>query len=68
MLCNDVEDKSNDQDESLGQLYDVQIRIKIFYKQSGWAYSFSMTIAPGRYASFKISEQFLFQSNKMIWH
>ncbi len=28
---------------SLGQLYDVQIEIIIFYKQSGWAYSFSTT-------------------------
>ncbi len=41
-----------DQDESLGQLYNVQIQIKIFYKQSGWAYSFSTTIGwkglPGR--------------------
>jgi hypothetical protein len=40
-LCNDVEYKSMDQDESSGQLYDVQIQIKIFYKQSGWAYSFT---------------------------
>jgi hypothetical protein len=34
-----------DQDKSLGQLYDVQIRIKIFYTQSGWAYSFSTTVS-----------------------
>jgi hypothetical protein len=34
-----------DQNKSLGQLYDVQIRIKIFYKQSGWTYSFSTTNA-----------------------
>jgi hypothetical protein len=44
MLCNDAEYKNMDQDESLGQLNDVQIQIKIFNKQSGWAYSFSMTI------------------------
>ena len=43
MLCNDAEYKNMDQDEILGQLYDVQIWIKVFYKQSGWAYSFSMT-------------------------
>ncbi len=43
MLCNDAEYKNMDQDESLGQLYDVQILIKIFYKQSGLAYSFPMT-------------------------
>jgi len=42
MLCNDAEYKNMDQDKS--QLYDVQIRIKIFYKQSGWAYSFSTTL------------------------
>ncbi len=34
MLCNDAEYKNMDQDESLGQLYDVQIWIKIFYKQT----------------------------------
>jgi len=28
----------------LGQLYDVQIQILIFYKQSGWAYSFTTTL------------------------
>ncbi len=32
-------------DKSLGQLYDVQIRIKILYTQSGWAYSFSTTVS-----------------------
>ncbi len=44
MLCNDAEYKNMDQDESLGQLNDVQIQLKIFYKQSGRAYSFSTTI------------------------
>jgi hypothetical protein len=44
MLCNDAEYKNMDQDKSRGQLYDVQIQIKIFYKQSGWAYSFSTTL------------------------
>ncbi len=43
MLCNDAEYKNMDQAESLGQLYDVQNWIKIYYKQQGWAYSFSMT-------------------------
>jgi hypothetical protein len=43
MMCNDAEYKNMDQDEGLGQLYDVQIQMKIFYKQSGWAYSFSIT-------------------------
>jgi hypothetical protein len=43
MLCNNVEYKNVGRDESLGQLYDGQIEIKIFYKQPGWAYSFSMT-------------------------
>jgi hypothetical protein len=33
MLFNDAEYKNMDQDESLGQLYDVQNWIKIFYKQ-----------------------------------
>ncbi len=32
MLCNDAEYKNMDQDESLGQLYDEQMWIKIFYK------------------------------------
>jgi len=32
MLCNIVEYKNMDQDDSLGQLYDVQIEIKTFYK------------------------------------
>ncbi len=45
MLCNDAEYKNMDQDESLGQLYDVQIRIKIFHKQTGWAYSFPTTLS-----------------------
>jgi hypothetical protein len=40
MLCNDAEYKNMDQDESLGQLYDEQNWIKIYYKQSGWTYSF----------------------------
>jgi hypothetical protein len=43
MLFNDAEYKNTDQDESLGLLHNVQIQIKIFNKQSGWAYSFSMT-------------------------
>ncbi len=34
MLCNDAEYKNMDQDESLGQLYDVQNWIKIYYKQT----------------------------------
>jgi hypothetical protein len=42
MLCNDAEYKNI----RLGQLYDVHIQIKIFYKQSVWAYSFSTTIGP----------------------
>jgi len=42
-LCNDAEYKNMDQDENQGQLYDVHIWIKIIYKQSGWAYSFSTT-------------------------
>ncbi len=46
MSCNDAEYKNMDQDESLGQLYNVQIQIMIFYKQSGWAYSFSTTLVP----------------------
>ncbi len=44
MLCNDAEYKNMDQDESLSQLYDVNIWKKIFHKQSGWAYSFSTTV------------------------
>ncbi len=44
MLYNNTEYKNMDQEESLGQLYDVQIWTKIFYKQSGWAYSSSMTL------------------------
>jgi len=43
MMCNDAEYKNMDQDEGLGQLYDVQIQMKLFYKQSGWAYSCSIT-------------------------
>jgi hypothetical protein len=54
ILCNDVEYKSMDQDESSGQLYDVQIRIKIFYKQSGWAYSFSTTLSWNGWPAFNI--------------
>jgi hypothetical protein len=46
MSCNDAEHKNMEQDESLGQLYNVHIRIMIFYKQSGWAYSFSTTLVP----------------------
>jgi hypothetical protein len=34
MLCNDAEYKNMDQDESLGQLYDEQMWMKIFYKQT----------------------------------
>jgi hypothetical protein len=45
MLCNNIEYKNMGQDGSLGQLYDVQIEIKIFYKQPGWAYSFSTTMS-----------------------
>jgi hypothetical protein len=45
MLCNNIEYKNMGQDGSLGQLYDVQIEIKIFYKQPGWAYSFSTTLS-----------------------
>ncbi len=45
MLRNDAVYKNMDQDESLGQLYNVQIQIKIFYKQSGWVYSFSTTMS-----------------------
>jgi hypothetical protein len=44
MLCNNVEYKNMDQDKSLGQLYNIQIEIKILYKQSGWAYSFYTTL------------------------
>ena len=33
MLYNNVEYKNMDLDVSRGQLYDVQIEIKIFYKQ-----------------------------------
>ncbi len=40
MLCKDADYKNMEQDESLGQLYDVQNSIKIFYKQPGWAYHF----------------------------
>ncbi len=43
MLCNDAEYKNMDQGESLGQLYGVQNWIKIYYKQSRWAYSSSTT-------------------------
>jgi hypothetical protein len=43
MLCNNAEYKNMDQDSSLGQLYDVQIEIQTFYKETGWAYSFIMT-------------------------
>ncbi len=39
MLCNNVEYKNMDQDKSLVQLYDVQIEIKICYKQSGYQIS-----------------------------
>ena len=45
MLCNDAEYKNMDQGESLDQLYDVQNWIKIYYKQPGWAYSSSTTVA-----------------------
>ncbi len=45
VLCEDAEYKNTDQDESLGQLYDVQNWIRILYKQPGWAYSFPMTEA-----------------------
>ncbi len=44
MLCKDAEYKNVDQDESLGQLYDVQNQIKIHYKQPGWACSFSTAL------------------------
>jgi hypothetical protein len=53
MLCNNAEYKNMDQDESWGQLYDVLIQIKIFYKQSGWAYSFSKTSRLERLAKYK---------------
>ena len=43
MLCSNAEYKNMDQGKSLGQLHDVQNWIKIYYKQSGWAYSFSTT-------------------------
>jgi hypothetical protein len=43
MLCNDLEYKNMEQGESLGRLYNVQNWIKIYYKQLGWAYSFSTT-------------------------
>ncbi len=46
MLCNDAEYKNMDQDKSLGQLYDEHIWIKIYYKQSGWAYYFLQHNAP----------------------
>jgi len=45
MLCNDAEYKNMDQGKSLGQLYDAQNWIKTYYKQPGWAYSFSTTLA-----------------------
>jgi hypothetical protein len=45
ILCNDAEYKNMDQGESQGQLYDVQNWIKIYYKQPGWAYSFSTTLS-----------------------
>jgi len=32
MLCSNAEYKNMNQDHSLGQLYDVQIEIKTFYK------------------------------------
>jgi hypothetical protein len=44
MLCNDAEIKNMGQDDSLDQLYNVQNCIKISYKQSGRAYSFSTTL------------------------
>ncbi len=44
MLCKDAEYKNMDQDDSLGQLYDVHNRKKILYKQPGWAYSFPTTL------------------------
>ncbi len=44
-LCNNAEYKKMGHDVILGQMYDVQNEIKYPIQSTGWAYSFSMTLA-----------------------
>ncbi len=46
LLCKSAEYKNMDQDLRLGQLYNVQSKIKILYKAKGWAYFYPTTLWP----------------------